>query len=70
MKEAGVCKFYNQEKSFGFITRKEGGDVFFHRSDLDASGIQTLTENQPVYFEVVAGREGRPKAQNISIGLP
>lgn len=70
MNERGAIKFFNKDKGFGFIVRDGQNDVFFHLSDLQASGLETISEGQAVYFDVVAGREGRPKAQNISIGLP
>ena len=47
----GIVKFYNQEKSFGFITPTEGGnDVFVHRSAL-TDGVM-LYEGDKVTFEV------------------
>lgn len=70
MRESGRVKFWNSEKGFGFLLRDGQQDCFIHKSDLDAAGLDSLSEGQSVQFDVVAGREGRPKAQNISIGLP
>lgn len=70
MRERGTVKFFNKDKGFGFIQREGFADTFVHVSDLAASGIESLNEGDPVHFDIVAGKEGKPKAQNISIGLP
>lgn len=30
----GIVKFYNEGKGYGFITKDDGRDVFFHASDI------------------------------------
>lgn len=70
MSEQGVVKFYSKEKAFGFFSRANAPDVFFHRVDLRESGLDSLDEGQKVSFEVVPGKEGKPKATKITIGLP
>lgn len=64
----GQVKFYNPNKCWGFIVPDNGGaDVFVHKKDLRASGLQFLEEGKRVRFESVPGRDGKPKAQNISV---
>ena len=64
---AGVVKFYNSSKGFGFIQPDEGGpDVFVHVSALEAAGIDSLNEGQKLSFEVVADR-GKTKAANLQV---
>lgn len=71
MAEAGTVKFFNSEKGFGFVERKDAPDVFFHKTDLRANGIETVVEGQKITFDVVPGKDGKgPKAANITIGLP
>jgi CspA family cold shock protein len=70
MAEAGKVKFWNAVKGYGFLTRDTGPDVFIHKVDLRATGIETLVDGQPVQFDVVPGREGKPKATNVRIGIP
>lgn len=70
MRETGSVKFWNEDKGFGFLVREGQPDVFVHKSTLKESGVESLAEGQAVTFEVVAGREGKPKAANLVIGLP
>lgn len=64
----GSVKFYNANKCWGFILPDDGGpDVFVHKKDLRASGLHVLEEGRRVRFESVPGRDGKPKAQNISV---
>src|SRR5262249_21304139 len=66
---AGVVKFFNVQKGFGFITPETGGnDVFVHVSAVERSGLQTLKEGHRVSFEVERDRQGRPSAVNLKVG--
>ena len=63
----GTVKWFNTTKGFGFIEPEEGGkDVFVHISAVQASGLETLTENQKVSFELGQARDGRTAATDIS----
>ena len=51
----GVVKFFDDSKGYGFIIPSEGGeDLFVYRSSINknAKGLRTLSDNQPVEFEV------------------
>jgi len=65
----GTAKFFNQEKGFGFIQPDNGGDdVFVHISGLQSSGLQTLTKDQRVEYEVVQDfKNGKLKAERIKL---
>jgi CspA family cold shock protein len=64
----GTTKFFNSDKGYGFLLPADGGpDVFVHLKDLKANGIRTLQEDQRVSFEIVPGRDGKPKAANVQI---
>lgn len=68
MRESGKCKFWNQDKSFGFIQRDHGTDVFVHVSTLKEAGLDRLQEGQPVSFEAIPGKDGKgPKASKIAL---
>jgi len=58
----GTVKFYNQRRSFGFITGEDGEDVFVHKSDIPEG--TTLDENDEVEFEVTETDRGK-KAINV-----
>ena len=68
----GVVKFFNAEKGFGFIMpeRKVGiaeRDIFVHISEVERSGLTTLSAGQVVEYELHEDRRGRPSAQNLKI---
>ena len=61
----GTVKFFNMQKSYGFIQPSDGSkDVFVHISAVQRSGLQSLVEGQQVSFEVVTER-GKPAAANL-----
>jgi CspA family cold shock protein len=63
----GVVKWFDDNKGFGFVQSNDGGkDVFVHISILGPSGIQHLTEGQPVTMRVVDTPKGR---EALSIAL-
>ena len=57
----GRVKFFNKDKGFGFISQSEGGDLFFHVTELQ-SGI--ANKGDSVEFDVGEGKKG-PCAVNI-----
>lgn len=66
---SGKVKFYNEEKGFGFIVPNNGGgDVFVHRSALNAAGLRGLDDDAAVSFELVEDlKNGKIKAENLSL---
>lgn len=68
MRVKGTTKFFNSDKGYGFLIPADGGDdVFVHLKELKAKGIRTLAQDQKVTFEIVEGRDGKPKAANVEI---
>ena len=67
MAQTGTVKFFNADKGFGFITPDDGGkDFFVHISDVERSGMSSLSENQKVSFEAQPDPKGKgPKAVNL-----
>ena len=64
---AGIVKFFNTQKGFGFIQPDGGGkDVFVHISAVERAGLRTLGEGQKVSFEVERDQRGRDSAVNLS----
>ena len=64
----GICKFFSADKGYGFLIPDGGGpDVFVHLKDLKATGVRSLNQDQKVTFEIIPGRDGKPKAANVAI---
>ena len=62
---AGIVKWFNDAKGFGFIEPEAGGaDVFAHFSCIQMEGFRTLKQGGRVSFDLVLGPKG-DQAQNI-----
>ena len=63
----GTVKFFNMNKGFGFIVVDGGGpDVFVHISELERSGLGSLSDGQKVSFETkMDPKKGKPNAVDI-----
>ncbi|WP_322865452.1 cold-shock protein [Aquicoccus sp. G2-2] len=65
---SGTVKWFNQTKGYGFIEPEGGGkDVFVHISAVEQSGLQGLSDNQKVEYELIEGRDGREMAGEIKL---
>ncbi len=63
----GTVKWFNATKGYGFISPEDGGkDVFVHISAVQQSGMDGLSDNQKVSFEMTEGRDGRLMASNLT----
>ncbi len=64
----GTVKWFNTTKGYGFIEPDEGGkDVFVHISAVQRSGLEGLSENQKVSFEMQESRDGRMAASDLTV---
>jgi len=64
----GTVKWFNSEKGYGFIEPSDGGkDAFVHISAVEQAGLSSLNEGQKVSYDLVAGRNGKEAAENISV---
>lgn len=62
----GTVKFFNEQKGFGFIQPEGGGaDSFVHISDVERSGMSTLSENQRLSYDVEQDDRGKMRATNL-----
>ncbi len=56
------------DRGFGFIQSESGGgDIFFHRSDLEGVEFNSLREGQAVEFEKGQESDGRPRAVKVKL---
>lgn len=63
--KTGVIKWFNEEKGYGFISYKEGEDIFVHISQLKDKGpMKSLKEGDTVSFEIKDGEKG-PMATEV-----
>ncbi len=61
-KVIGTVKWFNNAKGYGFIGREDGSDVFVHYSAILGEGYRSLTEEDRVEFEIIAGPKGTQAA--------
>ncbi|MBM3387894.1 MAG: cold-shock protein [Betaproteobacteria bacterium] len=68
---AGIVKWFNDAKGFGFIEPEGGGeDVFAHFSAIQMDGFRTLKQGGRVTYELIKGPKG-DLAHNIQeSGVP
>ncbi len=66
---AGVVKWFNRTKGFGFITPDGGGeDLFVHGTAVELAGLRNLEEGQPIAYDVeLDRRKGKTSAVNLRI---
>jgi len=62
----GTVKFFNDDKGYGFIAPEDGGsDAFVHITAVQRAGLDTLSQNQRLGYELETGRNGRTSAVNL-----
>ncbi len=66
----GTIKRLVLDRGFGFIQTAEGNDLFFHHSQLEDVGYNSLREGQEVEFELAKGRDGHPQAVSVRLAQP
>lgn len=63
----GTVKFFNTDKGYGFIAPDDGGtDSFVHISAVERSGLQTLSKDQRVSYDLETDRRGKVAAVNLA----
>lgn len=67
--QAGIVKWFNAQKGFGFIQPDLGGnDVFVHVSAVERAGLRGLAEGQKISYEIVAdSRSGKSSADRLEV---
>lgn len=66
MSTIGKVKFFSASKGFGFIAPEDGSkDVFVHITAVQSAGLDSLSENQTISFDVQRGNNGKLAAVNL-----
>ena len=60
----GTVKRLVREKGFGFLLGNDGKEYFFHQSACVTVPFDSMSEGQPVTFDVGQGPKG-PRAENV-----
>jgi cold shock protein len=62
---SATVKWVNDQQGFGCVRQDDGPDVFGHDSAIaDTTGFKSLSEGDPVEFEVTQGPKG-PQAKSV-----
>lgn len=62
--KVGTVKWFSRDKGYGFISREDGDDVFFHFTALEQTGFKTIEADCRVEFEMEESNDG-PKATRV-----
>jgi len=63
----GTCKWFNNEKGFGFISPDDGSEsIFVHQSQIHARGFRSLAEGEKVEYKMTQESDGRYKAIQVT----
>ena len=60
----GKVKWFSNKKGYGFILSEAGQEIFVHYSAIEGEGYKSLSEGDPVDFEISEGPKG-PQAEKV-----
>ena len=66
VKLIGTVKWFSVDKGYGFITKADGRDIFFHRADVLERPLSRISEDRQVEFQLRQTDKGQ-EAFNVSI---
>lgn len=64
--QQGVVKWYEPKKRYGFITMRNGDDIFFHRNAIASGEEKAFTEGAQVMFSITESDKG-PEAEDVKL---
>lgn len=64
----GIVKWFNDRKGVGFISQKNGNDVFVHHSSIQCKGgIKTLLAGDNVEFDIEEGHKSSRASRVVKL---
>ena len=66
-RRAGIVKWFNSGKGFGFIEQEKGEDIFVHQSEIKKNGYRYLTIGDHVELEIGRGKKGPVALKVVSL---
>lgn len=63
----GQVKWFNAQKSYGFIIGEDEKDYFVHYSQIQMEGFKTLSEGDMVSFEVEIDKNNNNRVQAVNV---
>ena len=66
VKLIGEVKWFNRKKGYGFLTKADGEEVFFHRSDVVGRDLAQIKDGSRVEFQIRRADKGL-EAFNVSV---
>lgn len=67
--QVGAIKWYEPRKRYGFITRRSGDDIFFHRNAIAEGKEEDFTEGAKVTFRITESDKGPEAADVVLLNL-
>lgn len=64
----GKVAWFNNAKGYGFLTHPNAKDVFCHYTAVQKDGYKSLSEGDPVKFDIVQGDHGLQAADVVPLG--
>jgi len=61
----GVVKWYDPEKGYGFITQRDGNDIFFHRTGIAPGETPRFPDGTKVTYLIEQSSKG-PQAVEVA----
>jgi cold shock protein len=58
LREIGKVKWFRADLAYGFITRRNGEEAFFHFSALEMDGYKTVERDRSVEYEIEESPKG------------
>ena len=67
----GVCRFWRDDKGYGFFAINDGSDLCVHASQIRLAGYAALTQGQRAQFDIGSNaKTGQPMAIDLVLLEP